>query len=871
MTKFMDSNHLRTTFLEYFEMNGHEVVASSSLIPANDPTLLFTNAGMVQFKDVFLGNETRPYTRASSSQRCLRAGGKHNDLENVGYTRRHHTFFEMLGNFSFGDYFKREAIKFAWNFLTDVLKLPPEKLWITVFRDDKESEDIWLNEMKIDPKRFSRCGEKDNFWSMGDTGPCGPCTEIFYDHGKEVEGVPPGSADEDGDRYVEIWNLVFMQYNRDAQGKLKPLPKPCVDTGMGLERIAAVMQGVHDNYDIDMFQQLLNALSKLVHCDDFQDKSMRVIVDHIRSTAFMVMDGITPSNEGRGYVLRRIIRRAVRHGYKLGQKKPFFYKLVPDLIQIMGDAYPQLHKTQDLIEQVIETEEHQFANTLTKGMKIFDQEVSELSGDEVPGQIVFQLYDTYGFPPDLTADIARERGFTIDYVGFESAMEKQREQSQQASQFNVGYTEQLHIAGETEFIGYETLTAKAKVTSLLHGNKPVAELNEGEKGVVVLDRTPFYAESGGQVGDSGYLYTDTGSFHVFDTKRKGSVILHYGELLKGTLKAEDPVRAEVDVGRQAIMLNHSATHLLHEALRRVLGDQVTQKGSLVEAKRLRFDFSYPKALTQEQITTIENLVNQQIRANIKTEKSEMDLEEAKNSGAMALFGEKYGKRVRVVRMGDFSTEICGGTHLESTGEIGLFKIVSESAVAAGIRRIEAVTGDEALKWVSEGEAQIAELSTILKSKRSEVLEKVNQVMDQSRQLAKEVARLKQQLANQQSGSLTDNMVEVDGIHVLATELPGVDRETLRHTLDRLKSEFKSYAVVLATVQDDKVQLVAGVSKNCLEHFNATELLNAVASRVGGKGGGRPDLAQGGGDNPKELEPALGRVMDWVKKKLMNKK
>ena len=868
MTRFMDANHLRTTFLEYFEMNGHEIVLSSSLIPSNDPTLLFTNAGMVQFKDVFLGNETRPYSRAASSQRCLRAGGKHNDLENVGYTRRHHTFFEMLGNFSFGDYFKREAIQFSWHFLTEVLKLPADRLWVTVFREDKESEAIWLNEMKIDAKRFTRCGEKDNFWSMGDTGPCGPSTEIFYDHGAAVEGGPPGSAAEDGDRYVEVWNLVFMQFNRDAEGNLTPLPKPCVDTGMGLERIAAVMQGVHDNYDIDLFQQLLSALSKLVPCKDFSDKSMRVIVDHIRSASFMIMDGITPSNEGRGYVLRRIIRRAVRHGFRLGQKKAFFYKLVPALVDVMGDAYPQLHKSHQFIQQAIETEEEQFANTLVKGMRIFDQEVSKLSADEIPGQIVFQLYDTYGFPPDLTADIARERGFTVDYAGFDVAMKKQREQSQQASQFNVGYTEQLHVAGETEFIGYETLIAKAKVISLLHANKPVSKLTEGEKGIVVLDRTPFYAESGGQVGDEGYLYTEQGSFHVMDTQRKGAAILHYGKLLKGSIALGDTVRAEVGAGRQAIMLNHSATHLLHEALRRILGNQVTQKGSLVEAKRLRFDFSYPKALTQEQIMAIEKLVNQEIRANSQLEKEEMLLEEAKAVGAMALFGEKYGKRVRVVRMGDFSTEICGGTHLESTGEIGLFKITSETAVAAGIRRIEAVTGEGALAWVAQGEAQLAELGTILKSKRSDVLEKVNQMMEQNRQLNKEITRLKQQLVNRQSGSIMDDAVDINGITVLATEIPDADREALRHTLDRLKSKLTAYAIVLTTIQDNKVQLVAGVSKNCFEYFNATELLNVVASRVEGKGGGRPDLAQGGGNNPKELAAALGRVMDWVKEKLV---
>ena len=868
MAEWMDSNHLRKTFLEFFMIEDHEVVPSSSLIPTNDPTLLFTNAGMVQFKEVFLGIEKRPYMRATSAQRCVRAGGKHNDLENVGYTKRHHTFFEMLGNFSFGDYFKKEAIEFAWRFLTEVLKLPKEKLWVTVYRDDKESEDIWLNDIKVDPLLFARCGEADNFWSMGDTGPCGPCTEIFYDHGPEVEGGAPGSADQHGDRYVEIWNLVFMQYDRNMEGELSPLPKPCVDTGMGLERLAAVMQGVHDNYDIDIFQQLLQSLSTLVNCDDFSDTSMRVIVDHIRSVAFLIMDGVTPSNEGRGYVLRRIIRRAIRHGYKLGQKDPFFYKLTSPLAKVMGDAYPQLRKAQTLIERILEQEEIQFANTLSRGLKIFDQETAELKGKQIPGQTVFQLYDTYGFPPDLTADIARERGLTVDYLGFESAMAKQREQSQQASQFNVDYTEQLHIFGQTEFIGYENLSGESVVTTLLQDNKPVAKLDAGQIGVVVLNRTPFYAESGGQVGDTGYLYFESGNFRVADTQSKGPAVLHYGELVKGQLHVKDKVGAEVDPSRQAVVLNHSATHLLHEALRRVLGEHVTQKGSLVEAKRLRFDFSHPGALTEVQIQAVERLVNQQIRANFPTTKKVTSLDEAKSSGAMALFGEKYGDEVRVVSMGDFSTEICAGTHVARTGDIGIFKITSETACAAGIRRIEAVTGDEALLWIERGEEQLNALSTIFKSNREKVLEKVNQALEQGRSFSKEATRLKRQLAHQQSGALSEEAKDIEGIKVLALQLDSVDRETLRNTLDQLKQEFDTYAIVLATVRDQTVQLVAGVSKNCLKNFNATELLNCVAYRVGGKGGGRPDLAQGGGDKPEALESALGAVIDWVKQKLI---
>ncbi|HLD84612.1 MAG TPA: alanine--tRNA ligase, partial [Coxiellaceae bacterium] len=694
--KSTSTNALRSLFIDYFKKQKHTEVPSSSLVPADDPTLLFTNAGMVQFKDVFLGLEKKSYTRAVSAQRCVRAGGKHNDLENVGYTKRHHTFFEMLGNFSFGDYFKKQAIQFAWDFLTKTLKLPKEKLWVTVYKDDKESEAIWLNDIGVNPKHFSRCGDKDNFWSMGDTGPCGPCTEVFYDHGDSVEGGPPGSAKEDGDRYTEIWNLVFMQFNRDDTGKLTPLPAPCVDTGMGLERIAAVVQGVHDNYDIDLFQHLLKALSKLVDCKDTTLTPMRVIVDHIRSAAFLIADGVTPSNEGRGYVLRRIIRRAARYGFKLGQQKPFFYKMTAPLAKEMGDAYPPLVASQSLIETVIEQEEKQFSNTLAKGLKILDKMLEDSSSKIIDGQLMFQLYDTYGFPSDLTIDIAKERDLKWDLDGFYKAMSKQRKKSQQFAQFGRDQTQQVHLVGETKFTGYEKMIDEGKVTTLLHDSKPMTVLKNGQSGVVILDKTPFYAESGGQVGDAGYLYFKNGSFRVRDTQKKGAVYLHYGDVVKGELSNGTMVRAEVDTSRQSTRLNHSATHLLHEALRRVLGEHVTQKGSLVDPKRLRFDFSHSKPLTQEQTYSIERLVNQQIRANLILDTKEVSLADAKKQGALALFSEKYADQVRVIKMGDFSFEICGGTHATRTGDIGLFKITAEIAVAAGIRRIEAVTGGEAI-------------------------------------------------------------------------------------------------------------------------------------------------------------------------------
>lgn len=871
MLKSMNSNELRKLFIKYFKSLNHEIVPSSSLVPANDPTLLFTNAGMVQFKDVLLGVEKRSYTRATSVQRCMRAGGKHNDLENVGYTARHHTFFEMLGNFSFGDYFKREAIEFAWKFLTEELGIPQDRLWITVFRDDKESEEIWLKEIKVDPKHFSRCGEKDNFWQMGDTGPCGPCTEIFYDHGPKIQGGPPGSPDADGDRYVEIWNIVFMQYDRDINGKLHSLPQRSVDTGMGLERIAAVMQGVHDNYDIDLFQYLLRALSNLVDCKDFHDTSMRVIVDHIRASSFLIAHGVIPSNEGRGYVLRRVIRRAVRHGYRLGQTDPFFYKLTGALVEVMGDAYPELIKAQSLIEQVIQQEEIQFSKTLAKGLKILDQEISELQKREIPGAIIFQLYDTYGFPPDLTADIAKERHLTMDYAGFNAAMEHQREQSLQAQQFTVDQTQKVHIGGETQFVGYEQLSAEATITTLLQNNQPITILKTGEKGVVVLDRTPFYAESGGQVGDSGYLYFESGSFRVKDTKKQGNVYLHFGEVVKGQLRTKEAVRAEVDTSREAVMLNHSATHLLHEALRRVLGEHVMQKGSLVEAKRLRFDFSHPRPVTLQEIQAIERLVNQQIRANLKSTVTEMTPDEAKKKGALALFGERYGKQVRMLEMGDFSLEICGGTHVEYTGKIGLFKIVSESACASGVRRIEAVTGKAAILYVEAQEERLRQMSDLLKTNPNNVFNKLNQLLEEHRTLEKELVKLKQQIANQQTAKLLEEAVDVGGLKVLAVRLRTVDRDTLRNTLDQLKQELGSAAIVLASVKEDKIQMVAGVTKDFTSCINAVDLLNQVALQVGGKGGGRPDLAQGGGDAPQSLSEALKSVVPWVEKKLAAKK
>lgn len=867
MTTAMTCHEIRQAFTKYYTDKGHELINSSSLIPGNDPTLLFTNAGMVQFKEVFLGTKKEPYDKAVSIQRCVRAGGKHNDLENVGYTARHHTFFEMLGNFSFGAYFKREAIQFAWDFLTKELQINPEKLWVTVFKDDQESEDIWLKEMGVSAERFSRCGEKDNFWQMGDVGPCGPCTEIFYDHGPDVVGGPPGTPEEDGDRYVEIWNLVFMQYNRDKAGNLEPLPKPCVDTGMGLERVAAVMQNVVSNYDIDLFKFLLKSLAELIGFKDTTHVSMRVLVDHIRSSAFLIGDGVTPSNEGRGYVLRRIIRRAVRHGYKLGCKDPFFFKMVSPLVSAMAEAYPHMLSSQALIEQVIRSEEEQFFKTLLKGIKILDQSLAKLGENTLPGDLIFTLYDTFGFPPDLTADIARERGLKMDMEGFEECMTEQREQSQRSSSFGVNQTQHLHIMGETEFVGYESDKSPANIIALLQDDKPVAELTAGQGGIVVLDKTPFYAESGGQVGDAGYFYFKSGSFRVRDTQKQGDVYLHHGEMVKGRLQVGDSVNAEVDRSRSDIALNHTATHLMHEALRRVLGEHVQQKGSLVDAKRLRFDFSHSGAMTDDEVIAVECLVNQQIRANHSAVLKEMSPEEAKTAGAMALFGERYGKVVRVLSFGDFSTEICGGIHVQATGDIGLFKIVSESACASGVRRIEAITGATALDHVIKQEKILRQVADEVKSSIKNVVPRVSTILEESRLLQKELTSMKQKMVGHETDGLTSKAVDIKGVSVLAVTVDMTDRDAVRDLLDRLKQKLKNAAIIIATVDDDKVKLVCGVAKTVLPFFTASDLLKHVALQVDGRGGGRPDLAQGGGDNPAALPAALESVSTWVADKV----
>jgi alanyl-tRNA synthetase len=870
------SADLRTAFLEYFRQHGHEVVPSSSLVPGNDATLLFTNAGMVQFKDVFLGQDERSYTRAASSQRCVRAGGKHNDLENVGYTARHHTFFEMLGNFSFGDYFKREAIGYAWEFLTGTLKLPAERLWVTVYADDDEAADIWLKEIGVDAARFTRIGDKpggkayesDNFWSMGDTGPCGPCTEIFYDHGPEIPGGPPGSPDEDADRYIEIWNLVFMQYNRDAAGKLTPLPKPSVDTGMGLERLAAVMQGVHSNYDIDLFQNLIKATAALTGCDDLGQASLKVIADHIRSCSFLITDGVLPSNEGRGYVLRRIIRRAIRHGHKLGTDEPFFHKLVAVLAEDMGAAYPELAKAQDQVERVLRQEEERFAETLDQGMRILEEAIAKLQGKVIPGEVVFRLYDTYGFPADLTADVARERGLTLGMAGFEQAMEQQRERARAASQFGVDYGQRLELHGETEFTGYDRLADRGQVVALARGGEPAAALEAGEEGAVVLDRTPFYAESGGQVGDRGMLEGDGCRFEVQDTQKQGGAFLHVGRVISGRLTVGTELAAQVDVDkRQATVLNHSATHLLHAALRQLLGEHVTQKGSLVAPDRLRFDFSHFEAVSREQLREIEDLVNAQIRVNADAETRVMSYDDAVGAGAMALFGEKYGDTVRVLRIGDFSTELCGGTHVRRAGDIGLFKIVSEGGVAAGVRRIEAVTGAQALDYIEQTERELQSVAELVKGGRDTAEDKVRQLVERSRKLEKELEQLKAKLASSAGSELASQAVEVGGIQVLAARLDGADPKGLRDTVDQLKNKLGAAAVVLAAVNGDKVSLVAGVTKTESARVKAGELVNMVATQVGGKGGGRPDMAQAGGNDPSGLDQALAGVSEWVRERL----
>ena len=863
----MKSAELRTKFLEFFKRHDHQIVASYPLVPPNDPTLLFTNAGMVQFKDVFLGQEKRPYVRAASCQRCVRAGGKHNDLENVGYTARHHTFFEMLGNFSFGDYFKREAIGLAWEFLVKELGLPPERLWVTVYKDDDEAADIWLKEIGVDSARFVRLGEKDNFWSMGDTGPCGPCSEIYYDHGEGIPGSPPGSSDEDSDRYVEIWNLVFMQYNRDAQGKITPLPKPSVDTGMGLERMAAVMQGVHSNYDVDLFQSLITAAAELAGIEETDNTSLRVIADHIRACAFLVADGVLPSNEGRGYVLRRIIRRAARHGYELGLKEPFFYKLVDPLSREMGEAYPMLPKARARVERVLKQEEERFAETLEQGMKILDESLAGLSGENriLPGETVFKLYDTYGFPVDLTADYALKRNVTLDMAGYEREMAAQRKRARAASSFKPTAVVNGANVKEAAFTGYDTTHDQATVEQIYIGDKEVKSIKAGQEGVIYLDRTPFYAESGGQVGDQGRLFTAKAQFVVKDTQKNHA---HVGKLERGEIHVGERVTCEVDEAkRRATAFNHSATHLLHAALKKVLGDHVQQKGSLVEAARLRFDFLHPEPVTAEQLQRIEHMVNDEIRANNAVETRVMPLDEALASGACALFGEKYDERVRVVGMGAFSTELCGGTHVRRTGDIGLFKIVSEGGVAAGVRRIEAVTGEGALKYVAETEAQLQRIAELVRANREEAARKVEQLQSRLRGLEKELEQLRGQLASGTGEALLDQVKEIKGVKVLAARLDGADAKSLREAVDRLKDKLAPAAVVLAAVSGKKVTLIVGVTKDLTKRIRAGDLANAVAAQVGGKGGGRPDMAQAGGTDPSGLESALASVPAWIERHL----
>ncbi len=839
-------------------------MASSSLVPGNDPTLLFTNAGMVQFKDVFLGQESRPYSRATSSQRCVRAGGKHNDLENVGYTARHHTFFEMLGNFSFGDYFKRDAIKFGWQFLTEVMGIAPERLWVTVHLSDDEAADIWLKEVGVDPSRFSRLDEA-NFWQMGDTGPCGPCSEIFYDHGEGVPGGPPGSENDDLDRYIEIWNLVFMQYERQADGSLVPLPKPSVDTGMGLERIAAVMQNVHSNYEIDLFQALLAAAAKACKSKDLEHKSLRVIADHIRSCAFLVCDGVLPSNEGRGYVLRRIMRRAIRHGHKLGQTEPFFHTLVSALVEQMGDAYPELTKQQGQIEKVLLAEEQQFAKTLDKGMGVLEEQLRSLKGEVISGETVFTLYDTYGFPVDLTNDIARERKLSLDMAGYERLMEEQKQRARASGSFKIDYTDSLELAGKTEFTGYQHLHAKAEVTALLKDGKQVSQLNEGDEGVIVLAQTPFYGESGGQVGDCGYIATVAGKFEVRDCQKSGNNHLHLGVMLSGGIAMANEVEATVDSAvRSRTQLNHSATHLLHAALRKVLGEHVTQKGSLVDSQRLRFDFAHFEPVKADELAAIESLVNAQIRANTAVQTEVCDMEAAKSKGAMMLFGEKYGDQVRVLSMGDgFSVELCGGTHVKRTGDIGVIKVTSESGIAAGVRRIEAVTGEGALDLLAQQTKKLELAAALLKASPETLVEKLEILLQHNKGMEKELAGLKSKLAAASVDEWLSEAVDVKGIKVLVKTLHGVDAKSLRDTIDLLKNKLGSSAVILAAVNEGKIALAAGVSKDATSRVKAGDLVKQVASKIGGKGGGRPDMAQGGGSDLAALPSAMEQVLGWV--------
>jgi alanyl-tRNA synthetase len=862
----MTTAQLRQSFLDYFAKQQHQVVPSSSLVPGNDATLLFTNAGMVQFKDVFLGGEKRPYTRATSSQRCVRAGGKHNDLENVGYTARHHTFFEMLGNFSFGDYFKQDAIKFAWQFLTEVVQLPKEKLMVTVYHTDDEAFDIWAKEVGVPEDRIIKIDTSDNFWSMGDTGPCGPCSEIFYDHGEHIWGGPPGSPEEDGDRFIEIWNLVFMQYNRHADGTMEPLPKQSVDTGMGLERIAAILQGVHSNYEIDLFQNLIKAAASVTNAQDLEDKSLRVVADHIRSCAFLVADGVMPSNEGRGYVLRRIIRRAVRHGNKLGAEGAFFYKLVAALVQEMGEAYPELAKQQEIIEKVLRIEEEQFGKTLDRGLAILEENLADLKGDVIPGDVVFKLYDTYGFPADLTADVARERFMTIDERGFQECMEVQRKKAQQAGKFGADYNEQLKSEKSTDFKGYDATHYSGTVVELFSQGEAVKVLEDGQEGIVVLDRTPFYAESGGQVGDTGSLKVAGGEFVVTDTTKLGNAFAHHGKVV-GRIGVNDKVDAHIDAERREnIKKNHTATHLVHEALRQVVGDHVAQKGSLVMPDRLRFDFSHFEGVTKAQLREVEDLVNAEIRKNFALQTELMDIDEAKAKGAMALFGEKYDDEVRVVSIGDYSIELCGGTHVSRAGDIGLFKIVSEGGIAAGVRRIEAVTGEDAVNYVSEQEAQLSEIAALVKGDASNVLEKVAALIEKSKGLEKQVTQLNDKLASAAGASLIESAVDVNGVKLLAANVAGTESKALRGMVDDLKNKMGSGVIALGVANGDKVSLIAGVTKDLVGKVKAGELVNHMAAQVGGKGGGRPDMAQAGGSQPENLDAALQSVNAWVSEK-----
>ncbi len=865
---FMGSAEVRARFLDFFREQGHAVIASSSLVPGNDPTLLFTNAGMVQFKDCFLGKDVRSYTRAATSQRCVRAGGKHNDLENVGYTARHHTFFEMLGNFSFGDYFKRDAIHFAWNFLTGTLGLPKGRLWVTVYETDDEAFDLWSKEVGVDPARITRMGAKSNFWSMGDTGPCGPCTEIFWDHGEHIFGGPPGTPDEDGDRFVEVWNLVFMQFDRSADGVLTPLPKPAVDTGMGLERISAVMQGVNSNYDIDLFQSLLQAAQRVTGSTDAASPSLRVIADHIRACSFLITDGVLPSNEGRGYVLRRIIRRAIRHGYKLGQSKPFFADLVTDLDAVMGEAYPELRAARDHVARVLRQEEERFAETLVNGMALLEGVIASMEGITIPGETVFKLYDTYGFPMDLTADVARERGLAIDEAGFAAAMEAQRDRARAASKFGVDLRDAVKLEGRVDFCGYEHTAATGTVVALIRDGAQVQRLEAGESGQVVLDQTPFYAESGGQMGDTGLLLAGAAEFTVSDTVKVGKQHAHVGHLAGGALEVGARLEAAVNVERRdATRRNHSATHLLHAALREVLGAHVQQKGSLVSADRLRFDFSHFQGVSSAELARIEQWVNLEVRTNGAAQTRVMAYEDAITAGAIGLFGEKYESEVRVLSIGERSTELCGGTHVSRTGDIGLFKLLAESGVASGVRRIEAVTGQGALDAVAADEQRLKSVAQLVRGTREDVAEKVEALLERSRRLEKEVEQLKSKLASGQGGDLSAQAVEVAGIKLLAARIDGADAKSLRGVVDGLKAKLGSSVVVLAAVEDGKVALVAGVSADLVGRVKAGELVGHVAAQVGGKGGGRPDFAQAGGTDPDQLAGALAGVQPWVAAKL----